>query len=98
MTSLPPLMTPTLTGRWKKTWLFIGLVVLGRLGGSGRSAPGGTSLNTLLRASHTEYTGPWAGTDCAPSERASTTSASNTEIWNRFVTLLPPSVRQILPR
>src|SRR5215471_14648212 len=76
------------------------------------NAPAGTSLNTLLRTSHTEYTGPWAGAD--PSERASTASASNTEIWNRFVTfvpfrglttaaprlvvqrLFPPSVRQIL--
>src|SRR5215813_3885904 len=98
MTSLPPLMTPTLTGSWKKTWLFIGLVLFGTYARSGMNAPAGTSLNTLLRTSHTEYTGPWAGTDCAPSERASTTSASNTEIWNRFVTLLPPSVRQILPR
>src|SRR5215472_10809057 len=109
MTSLPPLMTPTLTGSWKKTWLFIGLVLFGTYARSGMNAPAGTSLNTLLRTSHTEYTGAWA-TDCPPSEIASTTSTSNTE--NRFVTVVPlrglttalpgpwvqrlPSVRQIL--
>src|SRR5882672_1975072 len=51
-------------------------------------APAGTSLNTLLRTSHTEYAGPWAGTDCAPSERASTTSANSTNVGTRFVTFI----------
>src|SRR5437763_5391202 len=68
----------------------MGSVLPGTKARSGMKAPAGTSLNTLLRTTQTEYTGPWAGTDGAPSDIATTTtSASNTDIRAHFVTFIP---------
>ena len=54
MMSLPPLMTPTFTGRSTVLMLFIGSVLPGTNARSGMKAPNGTSMNRLLSTSQTE--------------------------------------------
>src|SRR5438552_610791 len=75
MTSFPPLMTPTLTGRSTVLMLFVLLSLPGTNARSGMNAPKGTPMNRLLSTSQTEYTGPWAGAGAVSAPTAPTAAA-----------------------
>src|SRR5262245_41428562 len=78
MTSFPPLITPTLTGRSTVLMLFIGLVLSGTNARSGMKAPKGTFMKRLLSTSQTEYTSAWAGAGVGALNAKTPTTAART--------------------
>src|SRR5881396_868938 len=95
MTSFPPLMTPTLTGRSTVLMLFFGLSLPGTNARSGMNAPKGTPMNRLLSTSQTEYTSPWAGAGggavSAPTATTAASTARPIRNQNRLLIVFPHS-------